>query len=292
MDEQTGPVQPTISSRRGLTDILAYTLIVGLLLLLLYPVAGWLVQSWRVNPYYTHGFLIPPLAALLAWRQWRHVRRAPRRGETWIGMGLAGAGLAGTVWAMRWQNYALAALAIVPLLAGILLYLEGWPRLKPWLFPLCFLALMVPLPFVDRLSPWMASFTAHWATDLARLFGIVAVQQGGEITLPGTAILVGAPCSGLRSMVAILTVGVAWLYVVEGRWIAKLVLLGAVLPLVALANIVRVAGLLVVATVAGAEAALTYYHDWSGLVLFLLALAAMLGLGKVLGCSRVRDDIW
>ena len=277
---------------KGRPGAIAYAAIAGLLGLLLYPAGGWLVRSWLVNPYYSHGFMIAPFAALVAWRQWRQVASAPRQGGAWAGLGLAAASLAGIVWAQRWQDYALAALATVPLLAGILLYLEGWPRLRPWLFPLLFLALMVPLPAIDRLSPWMESFTARWATGLARLVGVAAVQQGGEITLAGGSIVVGAPCSGLRSMVAITTLGVAWVYLVEGRWTAKVVLLLALLPLVAAANVVRVAGLLAVAAVWGHDVALTYYHDWSGVVLFLLAVLGMLGLGKVLGCAQVRDDIW
>jgi exosortase len=277
---------------KGRPGAVAYAAIAGLLGLLLYPAGGWLVRSWLVNPYYSHGFMIAPFAALVAWRQWRQVASAPRQGGAWAGLGLAAASLAGIVWAQRWQDYALAALATVPLLAGILLYLEGWPRLRPWLFPLLFLALMVPLPAIDRLSPWMESFTARWATGLARLVGVAAVQQGGEITLAGGSIVVGAPCSGLRSMVAITTLGVAWVYLVEGRWTAKVVLLLALLPLVAAANVVRVAGLLAVAAVWGHDVALTYYHDWSGVVLFLLAVLGMLGLGKVLGCAQVRDDIW
>jgi hypothetical protein len=49
---------------------------------------------------------------------------------------------------------------------------------------------------------------------------------------------------------------------------------------------------LVVAELFGAEAALSYYHDWSSPILFLLALGLLLLLGKVLGCSQLRDDIF
>jgi len=271
---------------------LAYLIIAGLAILLLYPALAWLATSWAINPYYTHGFLVPLLAALLAWRQWRRVVAEPRQGETWIGISVTVASLAIVVWGMRWQNYVVVSLALVSLIAGILLYLEGWPRLRHWLFPLLFLALMVPLPFVDVASPWLESFAARGATALAHLAGISAVQQGGEITLPNTIIVVAAPCSGLRSLVAMITIGLAWVYVVEGRLVAKALMLAAVVPLVALSNVVRIALLLVVAASFGEEVALTYYHDWSGLVLFLLALGLLLVLGKVLGCSRVRDDIF
>jgi exosortase len=274
------------------TAAVAYPLIVGLLLLLLYPALVWLFRSWLSNPYYTHGFLIPPIAALLAWRQWRYAAAEPRHGGTWIGISLTVASLAAIVWAMRWQNYFVVSLALVALLAGILLYLEGWARFKHWLFPVLFLAFMVPLPFVDLASPWLESFTAQAATALARLGGISALHQGGEITLPNTTITVGAPCSGLRSLVTMITVAVGWIYLVEGRLWAKALMLAAVVPLVILSNVLRIAILLAVAAFLGEDVALSYYHDWSSPILFLMALGLLLIFGKVLGCSRVRQDIF
>ncbi|MGD8737788.1 MAG: archaeosortase/exosortase family protein, partial [Anaerolineae bacterium] len=73
---------------------------------------------------------------------------------------------------------------------------------------------------------------------------------------------------------------------------AKAALLLAIVPLVALSNVLRIAILLVVAVVFGQEVALSYYHDWSSPILFLMALGLLLVLGKVLGCSRIRDDIF
>ncbi len=277
---------------RHRTDLIAYAVIGGLLTLLLYPALVWLVRSWLSNPYYSHGFLVPPLVALLAWRQWRHLTAEPRRSDPWLGLPITLTGLIAVGWAMRWQNYAVAVLATVGLLIGILLYLEGWARLRHWFFPLLFLALMVPLPFVDLASPWFESFTARSAATLARLVGIAVVQQGGELGLPGTTIVVGAPCSGLRSLVAMVTVAVGWVYLVEGRPAAKGLLLAAVVPLVMLSNVVRITLLLAVAVFLGREPALTYYHDWSSPLLFLMAVGLMLILGRVLGCWRVRADIF
>jgi exosortase len=274
------------------TAPIAYSIIAGLLGMLLYPALTWLVRSWIGSPYYTHGFLIPPFAALLAWRQWRRVRAEPRRGETWPGLLLTVASLAAVVWAMRWQNYASAVLALVALAIGILLFLEGWRRLRHWLFSLLFLAFAVPLPFVDLASPWLEAFTARSAVSLAHLFGIMAVQHGGEIALPTTAIVLGAPCSGLRSLVAMVTVAVAWTYLVEGRWVARVAMLAAAVPLVALSNVFRIALLLAVAVLFGQDVALSYYHDWSSPILFLVAVGLLLILGKALGCSRVRRDIF
>ncbi len=272
--------------------LVAYSIIAALMLLLAYPTLIWLVRSWLSNPYYTHGFLIPPIAGLVAWRQWRHLTAEPRLGNTWLGISLMVPSLALVVWALRWQNHFVAALGLVALLLGILLYLEGWLRLRHWLFPVLFLVFAVPLPFIDLASPWLESFTAQSATGLARLFGISALQQGGEIMLPNTTIVVGAPCSGLRSLVTMITVAVLWIYMTEGKLAAKAVMLVAAVPLVALSNVLRIAILLVVAVTIGEEAALSYYHDWSSPILFLMALGLLLALGRVLGCYRVRDDLF
>lgn len=270
----------------------AYSGIAGLLVLISYPALVWLVLSWRSNPYYSHGFLVPIIAAVLLWRQWHQAATQPHQGGAWAGLLITAFGLATLLWSLRWQDYAVACMAMVGLAIGILLYLEGWPRLKPLLFSLLFLTLMVPLPIVDRASPWFEAFTAKSAAALARLFGIAAVQQGGEITLPNTTVTVGAPCSGLRSLVAMLTVGVCWVYLIEGRIAAKVVMLAAILPLVALGNVLRIGLLLVVAQRFGQQIALSYYHDWSSPILFLVSLGLFLLLGKVLGCSEVRSDIW
>ena len=69
-------------------------------------------------------------------------------------------------------------------------------------------------------------------------------------------------------------------------------MLVAVIPLVALSNVVRIAILLAVADLFGEEAALSYYHDWSSPVLFLVALGLLLVVGRILGCSRIRDDLF
>jgi exosortase len=202
------------------------------------------------------------------------------------------ASLALLTWAEWHSHYVLACFAWIALLAGILLYLEGWARLKVWLFPILFLVLAVPLPVVDRLSPWLEAFTAWAAAGLVRLAGIPVYQQGGEISLPGSTIVVGAPCSGLRSLVALFALGLVWVYVVDGKLHCKLALLVSIVPLTLASNVVRIAILLALAVWRGTEVAMGYYHTWSSPLLFVLSVGLLLTLGKVLGCARPRDDLF
>ena len=45
--------------------------LIGILLLaLFYPTIRWLVSEWLGNDYYSHGFIVPVISAVLAWRLW------------------------------------------------------------------------------------------------------------------------------------------------------------------------------------------------------------------------------
>jgi exosortase len=272
-------------------DLIAYVAIALLLVLLTWPALVWLWDSWLGNPYYSHGLLIPPVAAFLAWRQYRKVRQTPRQGGSWVAVVVAVLALASVLWTMLWQNYTFALLAALVLLAAALVYLEGWRRMWPWAFPWLLLAISIPLPFIDSLSPWMESFTAGASASAVRLLGVNVVQRGSELSLPGTTFIVGAPCSGMRSLVAMATLGLIWVYLVQGRAWAKGIMLAAILPLVLVSNGARVAIILALAHFSSVGAALTF-HEWSSPVLFVIALGLLVLLGRTLGCYRLREDIF
>jgi exosortase/archaeosortase family protein len=63
-------------------------------------------------------------------------------------------------------------------------------------------------------------------------------------------------------------------------------------PLAMLGNIVRVANLMFFADAWGVETAFKLYHDYSGVVIFLLVLLLMKPLTRILQCTAVRSDIF
>jgi len=78
---------------------------------------------------------------------------------------------------------------------------------------------------------------------------------------------------------------------VEGSWLRKLLLFLSVIPIAILGNILRVSSLLGVANRWGAEAGFTFYHNYSGFVFFGAALALFILFARMLGCSRIRNDL-
>jgi exosortase len=273
---------------------IASTGLIGILLLaLFYPTLKWLVGEWLGNDYYSHGPLVPLISAFLAWRLWVTWPPEQRRIKpATIGLLSLGVGLAVYLYALLQRAYFAASLAMIVIIAGLVWYLLGTAALRRFAFPIGFLFFMVPLPFVEPLSVPLAQLTGALSAAIVRLLGVPIIVNGAQITLPNTELVVGAQCSGLRSIVTLMTLVALVIFLVEGAWWKKLLLALSSIVIAALGNVVRVASLLVVANIWGADAAFKYYHDYSGIVFFLSALAMLLAFSWVLGCREIRDDIF
>jgi exosortase len=266
---------------------LAAALVGALLLALSYPTLRWLVNEWLTNDYYSHGWLVLPVSVYLAWRQWPKGERTPAN----LGLIPLSAGLLGYLVALLNKAHFLAALALILLLAGLVWFFLGARALRRLAFPLGFLVFMVPLPFVERASLPLQLLTGSCSTAVAQLVGVDATVHGAQVTLPNVDLVVGAQCSGLRSIVALFTLVAIFVYVVDGPWWGRLLLVISAIPVAILGNVVRVASLLWVADTFGAGAGMTYYHDYSGIVFFLFAFALLLLLSRAFRCREIRADI-
>jgi exosortase len=269
-------------------EIVLTVAVVGLTAMVFFPTLRWLVASWSSNPYYSHGFLVPLLSAYFAWRK-RDVLK--QRKPSNMGLAVLALGLAIHLLAFPWQAHLISALALVLILAGLLLYFYGLETMRRMLFPLGFLLLMIPLPFVERLAPSLEAFVSHYATVMVRALGTPAESLGSQVRLANGAVIIGAPCSGLRSIVSLFTLAVLFAYVVSGPLISRIVLVVAAPPIAMVANLVRVASLLQVAHLFGPEVGMGYYHTLASPLLFLVAFILFIILGRILGCSELRQDI-
>jgi len=264
-----------------------------LMLVLFYPVLRWLAGEWLGNDYYSHGPLVPIVSAVLAWRLWVNWPPQEKRIEPAnAGLILLVGGLAGYLYALLQRAYFVASLAMIVLIAGVVWYLLGMAALRRLAFPIGFLVFMVPLPFVEPLSVPMAQLTGTAAAVAVRLFGVSITISGSQVTLPNAALVVGAQCSGLRSIVSLLTLVALVIFVLQGPWWGKVLLALSAIPIAILGNVLRVASLLVVANIWGADAGFKFYHDYSSIVFFLSAVALLLLFSRLVKCREIRDDIF
>jgi exosortase len=236
----------------------------------------WLALDWWRDPEAGHGLLLAPLALWLAWKS--GVKREARPA---IGLGIAVllaavllryvSGLAAEIFTTRVS----ALLALV----GLVTYAFGWRQVLAWWLPFTLLALSIPLPSLITTTlalPLQLKASAMGAT-LLELRHVPVLLQGNVILLPGHRLFVTEACSGLRSLTALLSLGV----LIGGLWlrypISRLLLILLAIPVAILINAVRVflTGFLVYFV--SAEMGEGFMHLTEGWLLFIVAFG-MLGL--------------
>lgn len=267
--------------------------IVLLFFVLTTPVWRWLWGEWISNDYYSHGLLVPLVAIFLIVQRLRNDKTidiTPQRGEL-ASLGLTVVALGGYLYFMAQRAYYLAAFAMIGLIIGLVWYFAGRAIVRKLIFPLAYLALMVPLPLLDRITLPLAMFTGVCAGNMVQFLGLDVTILGNSVSLPNAEMIIGAQCSGINSMISLLSLMTLAAYLLEGPLWGRLALVFMAVPLAFLGNILRVGSLLFVARAYGADAAFTYYHDYSGIFFFLGVLLLMFPLTRLLQARTFRLEV-
>ncbi|HUT74206.1 MAG TPA: exosortase/archaeosortase family protein [Armatimonadota bacterium] len=253
------------------------------------PVAAEMVQAWRTQDNASHGFLILPIAGYLVWLDRARIARAYRGGATAAGLAWAGVALVMYLGG-RWMEVEfLPPLSLVLMIGAQVLYFGGWGVLRASAFPCAFLLFMVPWPdlLVEFLSFPMQLLSAKYAAMLIGLFGIPVTRAGVDLHLASYTFSVGAPCSGMKTLVALLALAALIAHLARGpRW-KRTVLFACGVPAALLANVVRIVIILLIATLVSARAAEGFFHGASGMLVFVIALAGLLATGRAMGLGGV-----
>lgn len=253
--------------------------------LLVWPAFAHAVQIWMWDPEFTFGFLVPPVVAILLWRCRGALREQASVGA-WGGLAVVFGALALYLLGQRAGLNAVAGLAVSPLLWGIAVTLWGWGVGRILAFPVAFLSFGLALyrGLLDSVGFALQQVTAVGAAAGANALGIDVVRDGLVLEADNFAFIIAEACSGMSSLVALLALTALWTYLVPTGWRARLVLLTSVLPIVAVANTLRVLLVLGVAAHFGQEAAVGFFHGASSLALFGFAIGALALVNRMVGC--------
>lgn len=258
--------------------------VVALLVALYFPILREMVHHWSVIEDYQHGFLIVPLAFFFAYERRWDLEDAPIKGS-WlgliplvIGLGSLSVGRLGTELMTMRSGFVFT-------LIGLVLLLLGREIFKILAFPLFFLFLMVPLPqsLVNTIAFPLQLIAAKFAVWSLQELGIPALVEGNIIHLARTELFVHEACSGLRSLMALVTLGVVFAYFFKRGvlWI-QLVLVASTIPIAIAVNAFRVALTGFLAHHFGEGAASGVIHDFQGIITFALALSLLLAEGRLI----------
>jgi exosortase len=251
-------------------------------------VGGTLNKAWENSSYYLALRLLPLTLVWQVWtlRKYLVGREAP---HTVIGPCVVALAVVLYYFGIKAIQPRIAVIAGVVLLYGLALSCRGTDVFRLVFFPISFLFLMVPLNFLEEAVGFpLRMFVAKSATLGLNCIGIDAVQRGSGILSAVFQFDVADPCSGIRSLMALTTVTAAYAYVTQRVQWKRWVLFACAAPLAVLGNLARVVSIALVAQVYGQDLATKVYHDWSGFIVFPVALAAMVIIGLLLNFNYRR----
>jgi exosortase len=252
-------------------------LLAGLVLALYRPVLKLLVLDWWQDPNYGHGFFVPLFAGYILWQERSGLRGISRRPSNWGLLGMLGAiGLliVGSLGAELFTS----RFSLLVLLGGMVLFLAGWQWLRAVSFPLGFLFFMIPLPTIiyNEMTLPLQLLASRLAVHSLQILQVPALREGNLIFLPNYTLEVVEACSGIRSLMALLALAIAYGYLIQERCWMRITLVILMVPIAIISNGLRIVGSGVLAYRVAPQAAEGFFHLFSGWLIFLCALLLMI----------------
>jgi exosortase len=238
-----------------------------------------LVAQWRHDETYSHGFMVVPFAAFVAWTRRDALRSAPLR-PSLAGLALVACSLLTFVAGRLAAELFLTRLSFIGALAGTIAFVWGRVHLRVLTFPLASLLFMVPLPAIvfNQLTLPLQLVASTLGEGVIRGVGIPVLREGNVLQLPSRTLEVAEACSGIRSLASLMMFAVVLGYFTESRAVRRVVMVLAAVPLAIVANALRVAGTGIASEWISPAAADGFLHTFSGMAVFGLALLGLVAM--------------
>lgn len=224
------------------------------------------------------GWYVPLFSLYILWRERASLREALGRPSAWgalatlpfLACGLLGVrgiqvrfeilGFAGLLWTLSWAFF-------------------GWRLAKRTWFPAAFLLFCLPLAtYLDVVTVHLRLFATSTAYGVLKGCGVDIVRRGTMIFSPDGAfsIDVADPCSGLRSLFALMALTAGYAYFSQRTWFRRAFLFALSVPIAVFGNVMRILTIVLAGMTCSPDFATGFYHDYSGYVVFIVAIGLML----------------
>jgi exosortase len=262
---------------------LAFGVAISSLTLLYWPTLVRLGRDWLTDDNYSHGLLIVPLSAYFVWERWGRLRQLPHQPAA-AGLLVVIGGLFLLLAGLLGAELFLSRVSLLVVVAGAVLFVLGWRAMRLLAFPWAFLLLMIPIPAIvfNQVAFPLQLIASQVGEVGLRIASVPVLREGNTIVLARTTLEVAEACSGIRSLMTLLTLGIVYAYFTDSRLAVRLAILLSTVPVAVLANGARVAGTGIASHYYGPEAADGFFHTFSGWMVFAVAFVSMITIARLL----------
>ncbi len=243
---------------------------------LFWPTFYSMAEIWERSETFAHGYLVFPITIWLIWRQ-RDTLATIQPVSDLRGLVLLALAGAGWLLADAGSVNVVAQYAFIAMLIATVLTLLGWPCVRVILFPLMFLFFAVPVG--EFLILPLMGITADFTVAMLQFTGIPVYREGMFFSIPSGDWSVVEGCSGLRYLIASITLGVLYAYLTYRSWKRRVLFSIAAIIVPIFANSGRAYMIVMIAHLSDMKLALGVDHYIYGWVFFGLVMLLLFWIG-------------
>ena len=252
------------------------SLISGLVAVLYTGILVRMAGQWWADPNFSHGIVVPLFSGYLVWLRRKQLASLPLQ-PVWGGILLLAFALGFLVAGILGAELFLSRVSLLLVMAGLVLLFLGWNHLRAILFPLAFLLLMIPLPSLvfNQVTLPLQLLASKFATSVLQTAGVPVLRDGNVLQLPAMSLEVAEACSGIRSLLSLITLALIYGYLMESRRWVRVALVVIAAPIAVLANALRIVGTGLCVHYWSPDRAQGFFHTFSGWIIFLISFALL-----------------
>ena len=257
--------------------------------------------DWWTDENYSHGLLIPIIIGIIVWHEWYSLKRLARDGSIWLGGLISIFALLLLTAGVLGAELFTTRVSMVLMLAGIIFYLFGTRMIRPLLVPFVLLLLAIPIPQIifNKIAFPLQIWASRMAVWGIRSFDVPTVRSGNVIDiLPAGAtqpisLEVVEACSGIRSLMTLVALALVLAYFtrrtsLRGGGLSgtdlfrAFILMVSAVPIAVITNAARVTATGIFTYHYGKQATDGFWHDLSGWLVYVVALAMLITVNAAL----------
>jgi exosortase len=235
------------------------------------------------DPNFEHGIFVPMFAFFVLWQERAKLKAIPSQ-PSWAGLPLVMLSLLMLLLGVLGAELFFSRTSLLVLLAGLIILFQGWTFFRAVLFPWAFLILMIPIPnlILQQVTFPLQLLASKLATVMLELVGVPVLRQGNLIVLASMPLDVAEACSGIRSLLTLVTLAIMYGYLMETRKWVRVALAVSAVPIAVAANSFRIFGTGLLVQYWDPDKAEGFFHAFSGWLIFVVALVMLYGVHRLI----------
>lgn len=250
---------------------------------LYFPIILHLAGQWSKDPNFSHGFFVPIFSLFLLWQDRGPLSKIPSAPSLW-GLPILICAVVVLMLGVLGAELFLSRVSLLLVIAGLIIFFQGWNFFCAVLFPWAFLLLMIPLPAIifNQITFPLQILASKVAAAVLPLAGVPVLREGNIINLPAMPLEVAEACSGIRSLLSLTTLAIIYGYLMEKRIWVRVLLALASIPIAVAANSFRIVGTGLLVQYWDPDKAQGFFHEFSGWLVFVVSLFMLYMLHQLL----------